>query len=48
MNTHLGSPRRRSLQRLAWLVALWIASVAVMGLVTLLLRALMRLAGLSS
>jgi hypothetical protein len=48
MDTHPGSPRRRWLQRLAWLAALWIGGVAGMGLVTLLLRALMRVAGLSA
>ncbi len=48
MDMHPCSPRRRWLQRLAWLGALWIAGVAGMGLVTLLLRALMRVAGLSA
>jgi hypothetical protein len=48
MDTRSGSPPRRWLQRLAWLGALWIAGVAGMGLVTLLLRALMRAAGQSA
>ena len=48
MDTHPGSPPQRWLQRLAWLAALWIAGVVSMGLLTLLLRALMRAAGLSS
>ena len=48
MDMRRSSPSRRWLQRLAWLAALWIAGVAGMGLVTLLLRALMRVAGLSS
>ena len=48
MDAHPGSPRRRWLQRLAWLAALWFAGVAGMGLVTLMLRAAMRAAGLSS
>jgi Protein of unknown function (DUF2474) len=40
------SPRWRT--RLAWLAAFWIGGVAAMGLVTVLLRWLMRLAGLAS
>lgn len=40
------SPRWRT--RLAWLAAFWIAGVAAMGLVTVLLRWLMRLAGLAT
>ena len=40
------SPRWRV--RLAWLAAFWIGGVAAMGLVTGLLRWLMRLAGLAS
>lgn len=39
------SPRWRT--RLAWLAALWIGGVAALGSVTLLLRWLMRLAGLA-
>ncbi|MPZ43136.1 MAG: DUF2474 family protein [Betaproteobacteria bacterium] len=35
-------------QRVAWLVGLWLAGVAVLGLIALLLRIVMRLAGLSS
>ncbi len=35
-------------RRIAWLVGLWLAGVAVLGLVALLLRVVMRLAGLSS
>lgn len=48
MDMRYGAPPRRWLQRLAWLAALWIAGVAGMGLVTLLLHGLMRVAGLSS
>jgi hypothetical protein len=39
------SPRWRT--RLGWLAAFWIGGVAAMGLVTVLLRWLMRLAGLT-
>ena len=35
-------------RRIAWLVGLWVAGVAALGLVALLLRLLMRLAGLTS
>jgi hypothetical protein len=48
MDMRCSSPSRRWLQRLVWLAALWFVGVAGMGLVTLLLRALMRAAGLSS
>jgi len=48
MDKHPGFSRWRWLQRLAWLVALWFAGVAGLGLVTLMLRAAMRAAGLSS
>ena len=48
MDTRSSSQPRRWLQRLAWLGAFWIAGVAGMGLVTVLLRALMRTAGLAS
>ena len=48
MQTHPSSSSRRWLQRLAWLAAFWIAGVAGMGLVTMLLRALMHAAGLAS
>jgi hypothetical protein len=48
MDPHRGSRRRRWLQRLAGLAAMWFAGVAGMGLVTLMLRAAMRAAGLSS
>jgi Protein of unknown function (DUF2474) len=34
------------LKRLAWMVALWVASVAALGLAAFLMRALMRAAGL--
>ena len=39
-------PRWRT--RLAWLAAFWIGGVVAMGLVAVLLRGLMRLAGLAS
>ena len=48
MDTRSGAPPRCWARRLAWLSALWIAGVSGMGLVTMLLRALMRVAGLSS
>jgi hypothetical protein len=35
-------------RRIGWLVGLWLAGVATLGLVALLLRIVMRLAGLSS
>jgi hypothetical protein len=35
-------------RRIAWLVSLWLAGVAGLGLVALLLRGVMRLAGLTS
>jgi hypothetical protein len=35
-------------RRIAWLLGLWVAGVAAVGLVALLLRLVMRLAGLSS
>jgi hypothetical protein len=35
-------------RRFGWLVGLWLAGVAALGLVALLLRVLMRLAGLTS
>ena len=35
-------------RRLAWLVGLWLAGVAVLGAVAMALRYIMRLAGLSS
>lgn len=45
-------PDRRSYRswgwRFAWLAGLWITGVAAMGLIALLLRLVMRLAGLSS
>ncbi len=41
----LSSPRWRI--RVAWLAAFWIGGVTTMGLVTVLLRWLMRLAGLA-
>jgi len=40
------SPRWRV--RLAWLAAFWVGGVAAMGLVAVLLRGLMRLAGLAT
>ena len=40
--------RREWLVRLAWLVGIWLASVAALGVVALLLRLLMRAAGMSS
>ena len=48
MQARSDSPSRRWLGRLAWLGAFWIAGVAGMGLATVLLRALMRAAGLAS
>ena len=39
---------RRWLERLAWLGAIWVVGVAGMGLVTTLLRGLMRAVGLAS
>ena len=48
MDTRSGAPQRRWLRRVAWLGALWIAGVAGISLVTLLLRALMLAAGLPS
>ena len=42
------TPSRRWLVRIAWLAAFWVMGVASMGLVALLIRGLMRLAGLAS
>jgi hypothetical protein len=36
------------LRRLGWLLALWLAGVAALGVIAALLRALMRLSGLSA
>jgi hypothetical protein len=36
------------LKRIAWLIAIWSASVAALGVVALLLKALMTAAGMSS
>jgi Protein of unknown function (DUF2474) len=41
------SPPRRWPARLAWLGLFWIAGVAAMGAAVMLLRALMRVAGLA-
>jgi hypothetical protein len=46
MNTT--TKRREWLVRLAWLAGIWLASVAALGVVALLLRFLMRAAGMSS
>lgn len=40
--------RREWLVRLAWMVGIWLASVAALGVVALLLRFLMGAAGMSS
>jgi hypothetical protein len=40
--------RASLLRRLAWLLALWVAGVACLGVVALALRLLMRAAGLSA
>jgi Protein of unknown function (DUF2474) len=41
------APRPQWLRRFAWLVALWLLGVAVLGAAALLLRWLMRLFGYS-
>jgi Protein of unknown function (DUF2474) len=40
-------PSQRWLTRLAWLGLFWIAGVASMGIIAMLLRALMRAVGLA-
>jgi Protein of unknown function (DUF2474) len=40
--------RKPWLRRIGWLVLIWTASVATLGVVALILRALMSLAGLTS
>ena len=42
-----GSPSSKWFVRLAWLVAFWVSGVAMMGLVAMLLRAVMRAVGLA-
>ena len=42
------TPSRRWLVRIAWLAAFWIVGVASVALVALLMRGLMRLAGLAT
>lgn len=45
----MDAPQRKPLwQRLAWLLAIWTASVLVLGAVAWLLRQVMNAAGLSS
>jgi len=47
----MGGPdrdKRRWLSRLAWLAIFWVGGVAVMGGLALLMRAIMRAAGLSA
>lgn len=39
---------RQWLVRLAWMAGIWLASVGAMGLVAVLLRLLMRAAGMST
>ncbi|MGO4154450.1 DUF2474 domain-containing protein [Cupriavidus sp. YAF13] len=41
-------PPRPWLKRLGWMVLIWVASVAALGVAALLLRLLMRLAGMHS
>lgn len=41
-------PRKPWLRRIGWLVLIWSASVAALGVVALLIRALMSLAGLTA
>ena len=41
------SDRRKWLHRFGWLVLIWSASVAALGLAALVLRAVMSLAGLT-
>jgi Protein of unknown function (DUF2474) len=48
MATPAASSSSRWRSRLGWLAAFWIGGVAAMGLVTVMLRWLMRLAGLAS
>ena len=48
MATPAAAPSPRWPTRLAWLAVFWIGGVAAMGLATVLLRWLMRLAGLAS
>jgi len=40
------SPPRSLMTRLAWLVAIWSGSVAALGIIALLFRSLMSLAGM--
>jgi Protein of unknown function (DUF2474) len=47
MHARRQRPSQRWLHRLAWLGLFWIAGVASMGIVAMLLRALMRAVGLA-
>jgi hypothetical protein len=41
------SPRKPWLHRIGWFILIWAASVATLGVVALIFRALMSLAGLT-
>ena len=47
MEIRLHSESRKWLHRFGWLALIWSASVAALGLVALVLRAVMSLAGLT-
>jgi hypothetical protein len=48
MDMRSDSPPRCWARRVAWFGTLWIAGVSGLGLVTMLLRALMRVTGLAT
>ncbi len=44
----IAAPRKPWIRRIGWFVLLWAASVAALGVVALVIRALMSLAGLTA
>lgn len=47
MDEHADGSTRSRLGRIGWLILIWAASVAALGVVALLIRQLMALAGLT-
>jgi hypothetical protein len=48
MGVRSPSDRRKWLSRVGWLILIWTASVAALGVVALILRAIMSVAGLTT